>query len=74
MAESSIDFDLTDGEKTHPLWRRLSAHFAALLENARIRNDRVGMSEQETAALRGRISTLKEIMRLGDDKPIIPSE
>ena len=63
-------FDLTEGEKAHPLWRRLKAHLAAKLDGCRARNDDPALTESETAALRGQIKTLKGLIALGDDRPL----
>lgn len=65
------DFQLTDGEKSHPLWARLKAHLESRLVAARMRNDDAQMSPIDTAALRGSIKCLKSIIQLGDDVPLI---
>lgn len=67
------DFDLTEGEKSHPLWHRLKAYLTDRLETARISNDRA-LSEHETAALRGEIKTLKALISLGDDRPVMTGD
>jgi hypothetical protein len=64
------DFELTSGEKSHPLWAKLKAHLQERLADARVRNDQPA-SEQDTAALRGRIAALKLVIALGDDRPVI---
>lgn len=61
-------FDLTDGEKMHPLWLRLKAHLEKQLQSLRERNDRP-QAELETATLRGHIKCLRVILALGDDRP-----
>ena len=63
------DFALTDGERHHPLWTRLSAHLTERLRELRGRNDGP-LNEIETATLRGQINCLKGIIALGDDPPI----
>ena len=62
------DFALTDGERHHPLWTRLSAHLTERLRELRGRNDGP-LNEIETATLRGQINTLKGIIALGDGPP-----
>ena len=62
------DFALTDGERHHPLWTRLSAHLTERLRDLRGRNDGP-LNELETATLRGQINCLKGIIALGDDPP-----
>lgn len=69
MSETDTRFELSDGEKAHPLWRRLHAHFADQLDQLRRRNDDL-RTEAETAALRGHIRCLKVIMDLGKDRPL----
>lgn len=61
-------FELTEGEKHHPLWQRLKAHFESQLATLRARNDGA-LSEIETAAVRGHIKFCKAAIRLGDDQP-----
>ena len=65
------DFDLTDGERNHPLWLRLKAHWLGQLDVLRKRNDSATMTEPETAALRGHIKCLKGVIALGDVLPKI---
>lgn len=62
------DFALTDGERHHPLWVRISAHLQTRLLQLRGKNDGA-LSEMETAALRGQIACLKSLMALGDEPP-----
>lgn len=64
-------FELTADDKAQSLWRRLKAHFEDQLAAARMRNDDPGLSDADTAAIRGEIKTLKAHIRLGDDRPII---
>lgn len=61
-------FELTQGEKNHPLWIRLKAHFEAELEILRARNDSA-MTDIQTATLRGQIKFCKAVVRLGEDRP-----
>lgn len=68
MSDLPNSFELSDGEKTHPLWARLKKHFETQLQSLRERNDRP-QTELETAALRGRIQFLKAAIALGDDRP-----
>ena len=63
------DFALTDGERHHPFWTRLSAHLTERLRELRGRNDGP-LNELETATLRGQINCLKGLIALGDDPPI----
>jgi hypothetical protein len=65
------DFRLDDGERAHPLWQRLKAHWTAQLADLRVRNDRATLTEPETAALRGRIACLRGILDLDKDRPIV---
>lgn len=65
-----VSFELTEGEKSHPLWRRLRAHMEDRLAGHRVRNDDGSMTETQTAALRGQIKCLKGLIALGDDRPL----
>ena len=62
-------FALTAHDKAQGLWLRLEAHFNEMLATARLRNDNETLTEQQTAALRGRIKCLKSLIALGDDRP-----
>jgi hypothetical protein len=64
------DFELSAGEKSHPLWARLKAHFEERLAAARVRNDG-GLDELNTAVLRGEIKVLKHLIALDADKPVV---
>jgi len=61
-------FELSQGEKMHPLWYRLKAQLEKDLQALRERNDRP-QDEMETATLRGHIKALRAIIALGDDRP-----
>lgn len=62
-------FELSQGERHSPLWLRLKAHWMQQLENARLRNDGP-LDAAATAALRGEIRCLKQLITLGDDRPV----
>lgn len=63
-------FALTNDEKAGHLWLRLKAHMIDCLNVARDRNERVDLTENETAALRGEMKILRQFIRLGDDRPM----
>lgn len=63
-------FELSEGEKAHPLWLRLKAHMEMRLAQCRAKNDDTTLTEAETQTLRGQIRTLKGIIALGDDRPL----
>ncbi len=63
-------FTLTDGERHHPLWVRLSAHLSERLAQLRGKNDGP-MTQDETLTLRGQIQCLKGIIALGNEPPLI---
>lgn len=67
------DFTLSDNDKVQGLWVRLKAHLEDRLAAARVRNDKL-LTESETAVLRGEIRTLKHIIALGDDRPILTGD
>lgn len=62
-------FELTDGEKLHPLWLRLKGHMESELQRLRCLNDKP-QAELETARIRGRIQCVRAIIGLGDDRPL----
>lgn len=45
-------------------WPEIEAFAKNRLESERVKNDAVGLSDAETNAIRGRISILKELLRL----------
>jgi hypothetical protein len=51
-------------EYTSDTWHKLRKWAEAELERARVRNDAVGLSENDTAALRGEIRMLKRFLDL----------
>jgi hypothetical protein len=67
------EFTLTEPDKAQGLWLRLREHLADRLADARKRNDGP-LDPHETASLRGEIRTLKRIIALGDDRPVIPTD
>ena len=66
-------FTLSEQDKAQGLWLRFKDHLLERLASARIRNDGA-LDGFETASLRGEIRTLKRILALGDDRPVIPTE
>ena len=64
------ELELSDGERSHPIWARIKAHLVNQLARLRVRND-APADERDTAALRGRIAATKAFIALGDDKPIL---
>lgn len=70
---TDYQFDLSDGERTSPLWRKLAERFEQMLEKRRKDNDNEH-TDIETAALRGEINLLKAILAYGKDRPVIGPE
>lgn len=68
------EFQLSDADRHAPLWLRLRAHLESRLAQLRRQNDDPQATEQKTAVLRGRIGCLKEIIALGDERPVIPTD
>lgn len=67
------DFELSPGEKMHPLWARLRAQLERNLDSLRRRNDGP-LDPVKTAELRGHIRCLKAVIALGDDRPLTGDE
>lgn len=59
---------LTEGERMHPLWRKIEAHLNERLTTLRAQNDKV-VSEQITADTRGRIAAVKDLLMIGIEPP-----
>jgi hypothetical protein len=66
----SEPFELSQQDRATSLWLRLSAHLEDRQAACRVKNDR-DMPEEETAALRGEIKTLKGLIALGAERPVI---
>jgi hypothetical protein len=64
---------LTEGDRNNATWQRLKKHYEGRLAKLRERNDKP-RSHDETLSLRGRIAEVKELLALGTDAPITPSE
>jgi hypothetical protein len=67
------DFSLTSADKMSSLWMRLRAHLEDRLADARRRND-AALSDLDTAVLRGEIKSLKRLIALGDDRPVLTGD
>ena len=61
---------LTQGERDHPLWRKLAAHMKDRLARKRADNDNPKMDKFQTAVMRGHIECLKELIELENLPPI----
>ena len=66
-------FELSDADRYSATWMRLKAHLQTELQALRERND-APQPEQDTAMLRGQIRSLKRIIALGDDRPIVTGD
>ncbi len=67
-----ISFALTPGDKISPTWQKLREHLEGKLKDLRGKNDDPKLDAIQTAALRGQIQTLKNVISLGDTSPVIP--
>lgn len=59
--------DLTEAERRSVLWRKITRHAEARIAELRGNNDAISLSERDTAAIRGRIGELKNLLALGED-------
>lgn len=64
--EDEFDLILSASERQSPLWQKVVAFLENQLKIARAKNDNAALTEQETAAIRGRIHALKAMIALGD--------
>jgi hypothetical protein len=51
-----------------PEWKAIRTWAVAEIDHARDRNESPALTEQQTAALRGRIAALRELLALGEPK------
>lgn len=73
MAERDPDFYrfvLTPSERESPLWKRLRDHMERVRDDLRVRNDDHKLNGDQTAYVRGRISSFVTV--IGYDKPPTP--
>lgn len=70
MTDQPEIFMLSEFEKAHPLWRRLSEYLEHRLQNLREQNDHMA-PEEITLMNRGRIAMTKEIIGLGKVSPFV---
>ena len=61
-------FELGAGERRSPTWIALEEHYTKRLADLRAQND-TPKDELATAMLRGKIAEVKELLKLGKDKP-----
>ncbi len=54
---------LTQRDKDSELWRKLTTHFNELINKAQKQNENESNAAEKTAALRGRIKVLREILK-----------
>ncbi len=66
-----MKFRLSRGDLNSPAWTRIEGHLKERLAEYRRQNDDPtgALDDKATAALRGRIAMLKEILALGEPKP-----
>ena len=62
--------DISPGDKTNPLWRKMMLIWQQQLDAARMHNDR-DLDERQTANTRGKIAVLKAWIALDKDEPIV---
>lgn len=63
---------LTYPEANEPLWAKLKEHFTRELEDIRLKNEALTVDDRQTAAYRGQIRLLKQIIDM--DSAVRPKE
>jgi hypothetical protein len=63
-------FHLSENDRAQGLWLRLKAHLEERLDAKRKQNDSA-LSKMQTAALRGEIKALRDLIALGNDRPFV---
>ena len=64
---------LTKGDLQTAVWQKLSKYLEAELAALRKRNDK-SLPDDGNMRLRERIAAVKDLLALGEDKPVLPSE
>lgn len=62
---------LTQDERTSPVWQSVKGHLERMLAKRRIENDNPKLTSVETAMLRGQIQTLRAMIALGAEPPVM---
>lgn len=70
ILEPPPPFQLSAGERSTPLWQRIQFELRAKLADLREQNDSQ-LDPLQTANLRGQIQTLKSILDLGSEPPVL---
>lgn len=63
---------LTYAEAQEPLWAKLKEYFTRELEDIRLKNEALTVDDRQTAAYRGQIRLLKQIIDM--DSAVRPKE
>ncbi len=63
-------FELTYGEKSHPIWQKIYKHFVEELEHERVELEK-SHDEKATAEIRGKIRAIRTMLRLNDEPLIV---
>jgi hypothetical protein len=61
---------ISEGDRLHPIWMRLTTHLETRIALLRIKNEG-DVSETQTARIRGGIAELKAILALGIPPPSV---
>jgi hypothetical protein len=62
-------FAIVGVNRMNPLWLAIRAHLETRLDALRVQNDAIAKTEVETAAIRGRIAQIKELLDLDKIRP-----
>lgn len=68
---SDEKFRLTEVQKRHPLWLDLKTWALSEIETLRMRFEKQDMTTEKTAELRGQIRSLRNLLLLEDEPPLI---
>ncbi len=66
------DWRPTEADRHHSLWLGLMVHLQTRLDQLRVMNDSIELSESATARIRGQIKEVKALMALDKPKPPTP--
>lgn len=57
-------FELTSQERFDPLWKKLTDHFTARLDELRKANDSIDLDEKQTLKIRTEIALYSKLIKL----------
>ena len=65
-----MSIQLSQADKSSPVWRALEQHYAERLQTLRAKND-AALTPEQTERIRGQIFEVKAFLGLADERPSV---